>query len=82
MTRHWPNGLDDGIARLCHKREVLRWAYEGKTLAEISIILAISERAVKYHFHNIYEKRNASNRPHLLAKALPAGLILLFEAPC
>ncbi|MEZ5669035.1 MAG: helix-turn-helix transcriptional regulator [Alphaproteobacteria bacterium] len=42
--------------------ECLRWAGEGKTNAEIAIILAISENTVRYHFKNIFGKLGATSR--------------------
>ncbi|MBI1910755.1 MAG: autoinducer binding domain-containing protein [Deltaproteobacteria bacterium] len=54
--------------------EVLRWMKEGKTNWEISIILNISERTVKFHVQNIERKLNAVNKAHAIAIALDSGL--------
>jgi len=55
--------------------EVLRWVKEGKSSWEISVILAVSERTVKFHIANIMGKLDASTRTHAVAIALEKGLI-------
>jgi LuxR family transcriptional regulator, quorum-sensing system regulator CviR len=55
--------------------EVLTWAMAGKTNWEISIILKISERTVKFHIQNVMVKLEASSRAHAVAIALGEGLI-------
>jgi LuxR family transcriptional regulator, quorum-sensing system regulator BjaR1 len=59
------------------EREVLRWAAGGKTSWEISVILKISERTVKFHMVEASRKLNAVNRTSAVAKALARGLIKL-----
>jgi len=59
------------------EREVLRWAAGGKTSWEISVILRISERTVKFHLVEASRKLNAVNRTSAVAKALARGLIKL-----
>ena len=59
------------------EREVLRWAACGKTSWEISMILKISERTVKFHLVEASRKLNAVNRTSAVAKALARGLIKL-----
>jgi DNA-binding CsgD family transcriptional regulator len=55
--------------------EVLTWIKNGKSTWDISIILNISERTVKYHVGNIMKKLNAVSRIHALAIALTTGQI-------
>jgi DNA-binding CsgD family transcriptional regulator len=55
--------------------EVLSWAMAGKTNWEISVILHISERTVKFHIQNVMSKLQASSRAHAVAIALGQGLI-------
>ncbi|HXA84440.1 MAG TPA: LuxR C-terminal-related transcriptional regulator [Candidatus Dormibacteraeota bacterium] len=55
--------------------EVLSWAMVGKTNWEISMILSISERTVKFHIQNVMGKLHASSRAHAVAIALGQGLI-------
>lgn len=55
--------------------EVLKWVKEGKTNWEISKILDISERTVKFHVSNIKKKLDAVNRGHAVAKAIENNII-------
>ncbi|MFN3480230.1 MAG: LuxR C-terminal-related transcriptional regulator [Thermodesulfovibrionales bacterium] len=57
--------------------EVLKWAKEGKTNWEISKILGISERTVKFHLQNIMRKLDAVSKGHAIAKAFESGLLQL-----
>ena len=59
------------------EREILRWAADGKTSWEVSVILNISERTVKFHLTQASHKLNAVNRTAAVAKALARGLIKL-----
>ncbi len=58
------------------EREVLAWVKEGKTNWEISMILSISERTVKFHVQNIEHKLNAVNKAHAIALAMEQGLVV------
>lgn len=58
------------------EREVLAWVKEGKTNWEISMILNISERTVKFHVQNIEHKLNAVNKAHAIALAMEQGLVV------
>ncbi|HBG47206.1 MAG TPA: hypothetical protein DDW94_09500 [Deltaproteobacteria bacterium] len=58
------------------EKEVLGWMKEGKTNWEISVILSISERTVKFHVQNIERKLNAVNKAHAIAIALDSGLVV------
>lgn len=57
------------------EREVLAWMKQGKTNWEISVILDISERTVKFHVQNIERKLNAVNKAHAIAIAMNASLM-------
>lgn len=57
--------------------EILQWAKAGKTNWEISVILGLSERAVKFHMQKIERKLNARNKAHAIAIALLEKLIEL-----
>lgn len=57
------------------EREILNWVKNGKSSWEVSAILAISERTVKFHVDNIMKKLDAVSRTHAVAVALSAGLI-------
>jgi LuxR family quorum sensing-dependent transcriptional regulator len=55
--------------------EVLHWAKEGKSNWDISHILSISERTVKFHFGNIFRKLDVINRSQAIAKAIHYGVL-------
>jgi len=55
--------------------EVLNWAKEGKSNWEISQIMAISERTVKFHLSNAFKKLNVVNRSQAIARAIHFGLV-------
>lgn len=57
------------------EKEITRWCAEGKSYGEIALILQISERTVKFHMKNIFEKLGAYNKPQAVAKSLSFGLI-------
>ncbi|MDP2682372.1 MAG: LuxR C-terminal-related transcriptional regulator [Deltaproteobacteria bacterium] len=47
--------------------DMVHWVKEGKTNWEISMILKISERTVKFHLDNIKEKLGAVSKTHAVA---------------
>ena len=55
--------------------EILKWAKEGKSNWEISTIMGISERTVKFHLGNLMHKLDASTRTHAVAIALEMGFV-------
>lgn len=55
--------------------EILRWTAEGKTSAEISLILSISEHTVNFHQKNMQKRFNASNKTQVASYAAAIGLI-------
>ncbi len=57
------------------EKEVLCWVKEGKTTPQMSSILSVSERTVKFHVRNILRKVRASTRAQAVAIALEEGLI-------
>ncbi|WP_176787678.1 autoinducer binding domain-containing protein [Roseospirillum parvum] len=57
------------------EREVLTWTADGKTAAEISLILGIGERTVLHHTYKALRKLDSFSKPQAVAKALRLGLI-------
>ncbi|MGU9865636.1 transcriptional regulator SdiA [Kluyvera ascorbata] len=55
--------------------EILKWTAEGKTSAEISMILSISENTVNFHQKNMQKKFNAPNKTQIACYAAAIGLI-------
>jgi DNA-binding CsgD family transcriptional regulator len=71
-------GRDHAINELTEREtEVMQWIQRGKTNWEISRILCISERTVKFHVQNSLAKLGASTRSHAIAIALKRGFIEL-----
>ena len=57
--------------------EVLGWIQAGKNNWEISQILHISERTVKFHVANLCRKLGANTRAHAVAIGLQRGLLTM-----
>jgi PAS domain S-box-containing protein len=57
------------------EKEILCWVMQGKSTWDISTILKISERTVKFHVDNIMKKLSAVNRTQAVAIALREKLI-------
>ncbi|HEC98037.1 MAG TPA: LuxR family transcriptional regulator [Nitrospirae bacterium] len=57
------------------EKEVLNWIKVGKSTWEISVILGVSERTVKFHVCNVMQKLDAVTRTHAVAIALEQRLI-------
>lgn len=59
--------------------EILTWSARGKTRAEISIMLSLSEETVKDYLAKILRKLNAVNKTHAVSIACILGLIEPYE---
>ncbi|MBI1810426.1 MAG: autoinducer binding domain-containing protein [Nitrospirae bacterium] len=57
------------------EKEVLRWISYGKRIWDISVILGISERTVKFHIKNIMQKLDVVTMAQAVAVAMEQGLI-------
>jgi len=55
--------------------EILKWTAEGKTSAEISLILSISKNTVNFHQRNMQKRFNAPNKTQIASYAAAIGLI-------
>ena len=66
---------DRTVALSPRETEVLTWAMQGKTNWEISVILSVSERTVKFHVRNAMTKLHSRSRAQAVAVALRFGLI-------
>lgn len=63
-------------ARLTHRElECLKWAAEGKTNWDVSMILALSERTVEHHLERAIRKLDAVNKVQAVAQALRYTII-------
>jgi DNA-binding CsgD family transcriptional regulator len=88
-AQHFNSYLHEAVRRIFEKqvlqltrvhltqkeRQCLLWSAEGKTTWEISVILRLSERTVRFHLHNASKKLNTVSRQHAVARAVSLGLI-------
>lgn len=65
-----PTGPGPGLTR--REGEVLSWIAQGKTDAEIAVILAVSPRTVEKHVERILAKLGVENRTGAAARAWEA----------
>lgn len=57
------------------ERQCLAWVAQGKTAAEIALLVGISPRTVMFHLENARGKLNASSVAHCVAEALRRDLL-------
>ncbi|MBI5047608.1 MAG: autoinducer binding domain-containing protein [Deltaproteobacteria bacterium] len=55
------------------EKEIIKWVREGKTNWEISAILNVSERTIRFHIENIKNKLDAATKAHVVAIAMERG---------
>ncbi len=55
--------------------EALAWTSEGKSVADIAVLMRISAETVKAHLDSARYKLGALNRVHAVAKAIRHGII-------
>ena len=55
--------------------EILKWTAEGKTSAEISLILGISANTVNFHQKKMQKRFNAPNKTQVASYAAATGLL-------
>ncbi|SEJ96620.1 MULTISPECIES: helix-turn-helix transcriptional regulator [unclassified Pseudomonas] len=54
--------------------EVLKWSAEGKTAAEVAMILELKTRTVNYHIGRAIQKFGVANKTCAVVKAARRGL--------
>lgn len=57
------------------EKTVLHWMRHGKTNWEISRILGVSERTIRFHAESIFQKLDVSSRTQAVAYAVEKGLL-------
>jgi len=57
------------------ERDVLAWSAEGKTDAEIAIILGVSAATIRFHWNNIFKKMQVSSKVLATCMAIRLGII-------
>lgn len=66
----------DSISGLSDREmQIVRWTSEGKTSAEIAIILGLSEHTVNSYIAAVLRKLHVVNRAQMVASALRSGMI-------
>lgn len=76
--KHLPKKVVDLTKK---EAEVVKWLCEGKTNWEISVILRMSERAVRFHLDNLYRKLGVGSRFSVVAQYQWSEAGLLEKAP-
>jgi DNA-binding CsgD family transcriptional regulator len=72
---HQPGEVIDLNAVTRREAEALTWTAEGKSVADIAILMRISAETVKAHLDSARYKLGALNRVHAVAKAIRHGII-------
>ncbi|MCO6523398.1 MAG: LuxR family transcriptional regulator [Candidatus Schmidhempelia sp.] len=57
------------------EKEILRWSCKGKTYAEISLIIGVTERTIKFHMSNVVKKLNVTNTKEAIFTANKLNII-------
>lgn len=65
----------DEVELTLREYEILNWAAEGKTDAEIAMLINISAATVRYHWKKIFEKLDAHKRTYATMKAVQMKLV-------
>lgn len=55
--------------------EVIKWCAHGKSYWEISLVMSISERTVKFHMNNIFRKLDVLNKSQAVARCMSLGYV-------
>ncbi len=58
------------------ERDILNWAAEGKTDAEIAIIMNLSVNTVRWYWKRLFDKLEVRGRVNCLTKAIMMGVIV------
>lgn len=61
-----------GLGLTAREAEVLRWVAEGKTNAEVGVILGISALTAKKHLENVFHRLGVENRTSAVVLAMEA----------
>lgn len=71
LVKNTPTTPEDSQNVLSSREmSVLKWMTQGKTNWEISRILGVSERTIRFHVESIFSKLDVNSRSHAVAMAL------------
>jgi LuxR family transcriptional regulator, activator of conjugal transfer of Ti plasmids len=68
-------GPQVGIELSQRERQCLAWTAQGKTVADIAILVGIAPRTVVFHLENARRKLGAASIAQCVAEALRRGLL-------
>ena len=57
------------------ERQCLAWGVQGKTVADIAVLVEIAPRTVVFHLENARRKLGAASIAHCVAEAVRRGLL-------
>jgi DNA-binding CsgD family transcriptional regulator len=77
ILRIYGNDAEQQMLVSARELDCLKWAAAGKTAWEVSVILGISERTVRFHLNAAREKLNCLTTTQAVAKAVSQRLIEL-----
>lgn len=75
ILRQQPADPDSCVPLSARETEVLKWSAAGKTAADISCILTLSQSTVNFHIRSIITKLGCSNKAGAIAIAAKKGLL-------
>jgi DNA-binding CsgD family transcriptional regulator len=69
------NGVPETPTLTPRERECLLWTADGKTAADIAVIVSISTRTAQFHISNAMHKLDAASKLQAVLKAYSLGLL-------
>jgi LuxR family transcriptional regulator, quorum-sensing system regulator SolR len=77
MLKHWDVALNGTVQAELSQREleVLRWCCDGKTSADMAMIIGLSEATVNFHIRNACVKLGTGNKTAAAVRAALMGLL-------
>jgi transcriptional regulator EpsA len=70
-----PSHAREAVLVTQRQQEILRLVQEGKTNAEIALVLACSPWTVKNHIQNILRRLGSNSRTHAISRAMSLGIL-------
>jgi LuxR family transcriptional activator of conjugal transfer of Ti plasmids len=73
LDRPWAQAVGTELTQ--RERQCLSWTAQGKTVADIAVLVEISPRTVVFHLENARRKLGAASIAQCVAEALRRGLL-------
>ncbi len=77
MLRIFGHDTDKDMIISAREIDCLKWMAAGKTAWEVSVILGISERTVRFHLNAAREKLNCTTTTQAVAKAVSQQIVVI-----